>query len=233
MKITAVNVSHGEAPQRQVAAHRQLRTDFASVESALGAAGAADMPDVKAVRRLFRRNAWALLTGLVGAAVAFAVLKLTPLGANEQTALMVLLVGAACTGLALVALVALVGAWLENFSVARLVLLQSKLDAAEANDVVVATVDGLSALREVRAWPAPVAKAELTDEVVAFAYDRGEGVPFDDLRAHYVKIAVLAKDAAPNKAAAENLLRRLRPQGVNWPTDVASAAQMAEALARG
>jgi len=233
MKITTVHATHVDAKHRQKAARRQLLEDFARLDAALGTAAGTDMPDLKAVRQLLRRNAIAFVIGMIGAAAAFGILRLSSIGADEHVALMVLLIGGACGGLALVALIALVGAWLENFSAARLVVLQSQLDAAEANEVAVETVDGLSALHELRTWAAPVAKTELTDAVVAFAYDRCEGVPFSDLRTHYIKIAVLAKQAAPDKAAAENLLRRLRPRGVNWPTDVTAAAQMAEAPARG
>jgi hypothetical protein len=227
MKVTESQFETVRGPRSK------LFDEVARIESALGGSNAVDIPDAKAIKGAFLRNGIALAIGLLGIVAAFAALRLTSISVHEQSALMVLLIGVACAGLGLVALLGLIGAWLENFAVARIVVLQSRLDATEANELAVAGVDGLSALREVRTWPNHEARAALTDEVVEFAYERCEGVAFGALRIHYVKIAHLARQAAPNEDAAQNLLRRLRPQGTNWPTAPSLAEQLLKAGSRG
>ena len=209
----------------QGTARRPFLERLAGIDAALGASGAAGLPDVALVRRHFRRDGVGLAIGVIGAAVAFGALRWTPIAGDEHAALMVLLVALGFIGLALVALVGLAGAWLESFSVTRLVVLQSRLDVAEANEVAVASADGLAALREIRTWTAPMAQTTLTDAVVAYACAHNEGVAYSDLRVHYVKVVAIAKNAAPDEAAAERVLRALRPSGVNWPTTVAVVGQ--------
>lgn len=212
---------------------KQLFEALERVRPALGATDAAELPDAKTVRGQLRRNGIGLAIGVIGAASALGALRLTMVGSHGNTALMVVLIGLAFAGLALVALLGLAGAWLENFAVARLVLMQSRLDTAEATEVAVASVDGLTALREIRTWHAPAAQKELTDAVVVFVNDRLEGVPSNDLRVRYLAIAALAKQTAPSEAAAASVLRHLRPPGVNWPTDVAATPPMEQRLVRG
>lgn len=214
------------AAKRRRASRRRLYERLASIDAALGAS--VELPDVTLLRRRFRRGGAGLAIGAVGAASAFGVLWWTSVVVGEHAALMVLLIGVAFLGLALVALVALAGTWLESFSVTRLVLLQARLDLAEANEVAVASVDWLAALREIGAWTAPTARAELTDAVVAYSYERCEGVSFSALRVRYVKVATIARKAAPNEAAAERVLRALRPAGVDWPTTIAAAEQLGQ-----
>jgi len=80
-------------------------------------------------------NMTGVVIGLVGSIAAFGGVQLAGQAMDEKVALMVLLIGIAFAGLAIVELVGLMGTWLENFAVQRLTLLQSRLDAAEETNL--------------------------------------------------------------------------------------------------
>jgi hypothetical protein len=69
----------------------------------------------------------------------------------------------------------------------------------------------------------------LTDEVVTFVADRYAHASIETLRIRYGRIAELARRAAPSEQSAEDVLRHLRPESVNWPTDLSGAVRMADA----
>src|SRR3954470_3157307 len=132
MKITQAPVLSLEDDR----VRRRLLDALERVEPALGASVSA-LPDPKVVGAHMHRNMTGLVIGLAGAIAALGGVQLAGQAMDEKMALMALLIGIAFAGLALVGLFGLVGIWLENFAAQRLTLLQSRLDAAEDNELAV------------------------------------------------------------------------------------------------